>query len=263
MKKVLVGLTLTVALGTGFAYAAPINQQGKVDSLTNPQFGQPAMQGSGNVSAANPVQQENSDLQQLGIPQQVTQIQQNMQALRSLVEIQGHELQQLQLQVQALQSGAGKPVASTSAASASAPSVTNNSDSSASSGNLQGQALYLQAYQLIQSKKYTPASNLLQQYVSKYPKGKSIAAAHYWLGELYAVAGNGDKALTEFNLVVANYPKSEKVSDAMLKLGVINYSKGNYKKAKSWYSQLMAKFPNSSAAQIASTELQQLEKSGY
>ena len=225
-------------------------------AVTNPQFGQQQLVDPNALSQTQ--MEEQADLQKLGIPQQVQQLRQDIQDLRGLVEIQGHEMQQLQLQVQALEVAMkqqGKSVGTTQSSSSTSNSSGND--------NFAGQTMYLQAYQLIQDKQYTPAIGMLKKYLSQYPNGNYAGDAHYWLGELYAVSGNGQSAITEFTQVVNNYPKSTKIPDAMLKLGIISYSEGQFQQAKDWYNKLMSQYPNSSAAQIASTELMQVEKAGH
>ncbi len=271
MRKTIVVLMMMGIIGVGFAQTAPVGQASATPmgmSVTNPNFTNAAPVNSALASPsqlANLQQKEGAVLSKLDIPQKVDQLQQQLADMRGLVEIQGHELQQLELKVQALESGASGQAGKTKMPVAGAGSVPVKAlpASTAKNTGMQGSAMYLQAYQLIQEKQYTPAMQLLQSYLKQYPNGSYAMSAHYWLGELYAVSGDAKSAEQQLTTVVTNYPKSERVPDSMLRLGIIAYSQGQYKQAASWYNKLMSQHPNSSAAQIAQSELEQMQKAGY
>jgi tol-pal system protein YbgF len=104
---------------------------------------------------------------------------------------------------------------------------------------------------------------LLQQYIAKYPRGGYAADAHYWLGELYAVAGNSAGAIKQFHVVIKRFPDSARVVDALLKMGVIEESETNYTQAKVWFARVVNQFPNTMASRMANRSLTQLEQAGY
>src|SRR3990167_4296234 len=269
MKK-LVGSLLLIIISSAFSqsFLPPIaNTPTGSGAVTNPQFGQQQFVDQNTIQQTQT--QENLALQQLTLPKQVQQLQQTVQALRGLVENQGQQLEQLQLAVQALQQNNKSAPSSavtninSSANTSSAIVLSNIGASGNTNDSVASQALYQQAYQLIQNKQYTPAISLLQQYLVKQPNGNYAGEAHYWLGEIYAESGDRKSTRLQFTTVVNNFPNSKKTPDAMLKLGIITYSQGQYQQSKAWYNKVMATYPNSNAATIAASELQQLIKAGY
>lgn len=211
--------------------------------------------GAASVTAL-PAATDTSSLQQ-----QVAQLQQVVAGLKGLLEIQGNQLQQLQLQMQSLQQG--RSPQSNSNAVMPAPTAAHSTTSHPATKQGGEHAVYESAYALVQNKQYQQATQAMQAYLKKYPSGQYTVNAHYWLGELYAISGDQKKALNEFNTVVSQYPQSNKAPDAMLKLGMIAYGENQYAQAKVWFSQINSKYANSSAARVASQELLQLQQAGY
>lgn len=127
----------------------------------------------------------------------------------------------------------------------------------------QEQRLYQVADQQVRTKDYSTAIASFQVYLQKYPKGQFADNAHYWLGQLYGIAGNDEQAQQELMTVISNYPKSNKVPDAMLQLGMMAYSNGQYNDASRWFNKLIAQYPTSAPAKLGRQQLLQLQKAGY
>ncbi|PIQ43719.1 MAG: tol-pal system protein YbgF [Gammaproteobacteria bacterium CG11_big_fil_rev_8_21_14_0_20_46_22] len=157
---------------------------------------------------------------------------------------------------------ANKAAASSSAA---APSQTANAgDSTKASAPASKEAqLYEAAKAQIDSKNYSAAIKGMNAYLSQYPAGQYAANAYYWLGELYMISGDNQKANDAFTTVVSNYPKSGKVQDAMLKLGMLAMSNQDYVSAKKTFNTLIKQYPDTPAARVASKQLDQLAQAGY
>ena len=275
MKKILIALVLTLP---AFAFAQA-NMQGRGDLATAPvataqvaqsQIGGVDLSGANTpqlinqvTSAASQAKQPSltsqpGSLQPSLMEQQISQLQQQVVGLKGLVELQGNQLQQLQLQVKMMQHGSS---ASTSHSNANNQSSTDATSSS--SNNASDQSMYQSAYNLVQNKKYTQATQAMNDYLQKYPNGTNAAKAHYWLGELYAMGGDQKNSVSQFIIVVNNYANSSKAPDAMLQLGIIAYGTNQFAQAKSWFGQITSKYPNSSASQLASQKLLQLQQAGY
>jgi tol-pal system protein YbgF len=253
MKRFL--MVLLVLLPTlVLAQAAPsgpmpvATQAAVLPQVVNPTF----------ASAMPSAQAQAQAPQPISLQQQVNQLRQSMADFQGLLEIQGNQLQRLQMQVKLMQQDTGSVGASTNA---SAPNKNTSMPDTSSSAD--GQSMYQTAYQAIANKQYSQAEQSMNAYLAKYPNGKNAAKAHYWLGELYAIAGDQKQAVSQLNTVVSNYPDSSKAPDAMLKLGMIAYGSNQYAQAKAWFSQINAKYANSSAARVASQQLLQLQKAGY
>lgn len=196
------------------------------------------------------LQQQVDNLNRLDLPGQIQQLQQAISDLRGIVEIQGHEIQDLKNQLNANAQNANAPsTSSTDTAASAAPDAVSSTDDDQ-------KKLYDLAFQNIATKDYSRALEGMQAYLAKYPQGKFAANAHYWLGELYAISGDNDQAKQEFNTVISQFSTSNKVAESMLKLGLMSEDAGNTADAQQWFQQVVQKFPNSSAAQLATQHLQ-------
>jgi tol-pal system protein YbgF len=125
------------------------------------------------------------------------------------------------------------------------------------------QEIYQTAYNLIKAKKYEEAVNTLQGMLKKYPSGQFASNAHYWLGELYGLMSNNDKALTEFATVVETYPDSPRVPDAQLKVGLLYASQSKWSEAKAALKKVINRYPGSTPAKLAMEQLKQIKLAGH
>jgi len=128
------------------------------------------------------------------------------------------------------------------------------------------QEAYQAAYSLVKTKRYPEAVSAFQDYLDRFPKGEHAGHAHYWLGEVYRVQGQNDKAnvaaldkaSAEFSSITTHFPNHPKAADATLKLGLIEFDKGNEAAAIQYFTDVKNRYPGTAAARIADTRLQQL-----
>lgn len=118
------------------------------------------------------------------------------------------------------------------------------------------QISYLAAYELVKNKQYDEATNAMQIFVQKYPKGGYTANAEYWLGELYMVKRDYSQAIEHFETVLQQFPSSSKAAACMLKSGYAYAATGNTEEAKRRLQQVIRTYPNTPTAQLASSKLQ-------
>lgn len=141
------------------------------------------------------------------------------------------------------------------------------SNTSNTSGNQpdveEEQKIYQNAYNMIKTKKYNDAVNILQSMLQKYPTGQFASNAHYWLGELYGLMGKNDKALNEFDQVVRNFSDSPRVSDAMLKVGLIFAAQSRWADAKTILKQVVNHYPGTASSRLANEQLKQIKQAGH
>jgi tol-pal system protein YbgF len=224
------------------------------------------------------LEQQVGYLQQMNLAANITKLQQSIADLQGLIDIQGHKLKQLEDQQRQLYADLDKRIAAISGkpASTSAPTPTpttsaatptnqtdNTSANTANNNAASGKEMqmYNSAIEMITNKQYSAATAALQNYLRQYPTGRYVANAHYWLGELYSIAGDDNKAANEFNTVVQNYATSSKAADSLLKLASMAFNKAQFDQAKQYWQTLIQQYPNSSAARIASTHLKKLQNS--
>lgn len=236
------------------------------------------------------VEQQISNLQSNASAERINSLQDQVQSLRGQVELLSHQLEQLQNQQKnmiseldkrftQLQQNASKvaidePSAKTPRKIASAAkqlakvTATSPFDAPIKAPDNQPnvaeeQQIYQTAYNLIKSKKYNDAINVLQNMLQKYPSGQFASNAHYWLGELYGLLGKNDQALIEFGTVVKNYPDSPRISDAQLKVGLIYAAQFKWADAKNAFRRVINRYPGTTSARLASEQLKQIKQSGH
>ncbi|MDF1795174.1 MAG: tol-pal system protein YbgF [Coxiellaceae bacterium] len=227
----------------------------------------------------------------MNLPQQISDLQNQIQQLRGQLQVQSHDLKLLNTQqrsfyqdvdqrIQRLKAlvsnsnGNGDDSSSNGSGPSPSGSSSNSNNSSKAAGsnvtsqlntstasqnfNLKDAQTYQSAFALVLKRKFTPAMEGFQNYLSSYPNGRYAVNAHYWLGEIYLRQSQTDKAVSEFATVVKNYPKSNKVADSKLKIAMIHMSQGKTAMAKNEYTALKKQYPGTTAAQLASIQLQQI-----
>src|SRR5690554_4353591 len=199
---------------------------------------------------------------------QLQQMQEEIAALRGMLEEQQHELRQLRQEslerYQVLDSrinAAGQSaeqkmsqsaVTEHAAPAAEAPNVLAEADPG------QEKLYYDVSFELIKQREFEKAQQAFSAFLRQYPDSQYAANAQYWLGEIYLVQGDAQAAGKAFALVSHNYPEHNKVPDALYKLADVERRLGNLEKARGIWQQVVAQYPNSSAAQLSQQDLAKL-----
>lgn len=221
------------------------------------------------------VEQQQQNLVNMNLPQQISDLQQQVAQLRGQVQEEQHAMQALTQQQQAFykdldnrikQTGTmtqGKSPAAVSpkasaANAAPAPAVP----TAPPAVQLKENAAFQAGIDALTKKQYSQALNQFQAYLKAYPNGQFAANATYWLGDIYFTQNNNKQASQQFTNLIKTYPDSAKVPDAQLKLAVIHANSGDVATAKTELQQIIKAHPNSTAAQLANIRLQQLNAKG-
>jgi tol-pal system protein YbgF len=229
--------------------------------------------------------------------QRLDQIQQELTAIRELVETQEHQLnmikqrqrnlyQDIDRRLNDLEIGGG---GQSSAAGASA-AVTSSGVAGVSSGisspvpapgapaakkpstsfivapvagDKNGKSAYAQAFNTLKEGKYQQAIIAFNDFQQNYPESVYGANAQYWLGEAYSVSRDYKTALGEFQKVVGQYPKSNKVEGAMLKIGYTYYEMRDWASAKAALDSVISKYPGATVSRKAKERLQRMKREGH
>lgn len=274
--KIIIAIFFVMLMGCVFADEAPVVDIGSCTSAAPAQSIMPVQPMVPLAQQSIPVstdingrvarlEQQVDYLQQMNLPQKLTQLQQAIANLHGLIDMQGQQLKQLENQQRNLYSDLNQRLTSltskTAGMSAKATDVPVANPSAANAASEEEAQSYHSAFTLITGKKYTEAISALNDYLRKYPSGQFAPNAHYWLGELYIIAGDNDNAVEQFNLVVNNYGSSCKAADALLKLAEIAFNNTRFDQAKEYWRTIIKKYPNCSAARVATVQLQKLQKS--
>jgi tol-pal system protein YbgF len=224
------------------------------------------------------LEQQMKNFTAMNMPQEISDLQNQVQQLRGQLQVQSHDLKLLNsqqrsfyqdvdsqiTQLKNLVSNGGsvdnpsvapakpkktKPASTRSSTpKAKAPVSVSSTDTSA----------YQAAFELVAKKQFNAAIGAFNAYLNQYSNGRYVANAHYWLGEIYAQQKKVGKAELEFTTVVTQYPKSNKVADSRLKIAMIHASAGKIAEARQEFQAVEKSYPGSTAAQLAGIQLQQL-----
>lgn len=200
---------------------------------------------------------------------QLQQMQQEIAALRGMVEEQQHRINRLEEdskdRFQALDSriSQGNGSAADTAAAGSGLSPDENGAQqqpvTAAGDPAKEQQFYEAAYSLIQARDFDRAQQAFTAFLGRYPQGKYAANAHYWLGEIGLVKNDLQAAGKAFATVIEDWPQHAKVPDSTYKLAVVEQRLGRYERAEALYRQVISQFPDSSAANLARQDLQRIQ----
>jgi tol-pal system protein YbgF len=125
------------------------------------------------------------------------------------------------------------------------------------------QAEYEKALAILREGRYVEAATAFNQFLEKYPGSAYSDNAYYWLGETYYVTRDFDRALAAFNQLVGNYPMSPKLPGARLKIGYIYYEKQDWAAARQELGDLVTGYPGTTEARLADERLQRMKKEGH
>jgi tol-pal system protein YbgF len=125
------------------------------------------------------------------------------------------------------------------------------------------EAEYEKALAILREGRYVEAAAAFNQFLEKYPGSTYSDNAYYWLGETYYVTRDFDRALASFNQLVGSYPTSPKLPGARLKIGYIYYEKQDWAAARKELSSLVTGYPGSTEARLAEDRLQRMKKEGH
>jgi tol-pal system protein YbgF len=185
---------------------------------------------------------------------QLQLLQEEVMALRGLVEEQAYQMRQLKQQSLERYVDIDKRLSETPEAGATTPGKVAPPGATVQEQAGEGEA-YRSAYSLVRSQKFKGAISAFVQFLQDFPAGKYAPNAHYWLGELYLVIQPAEleSARREFTLLLEQYPQNGKIPDALYKLGKVYFDKGNREKAREYFERVINEFGdgNSSAVKLA------------
>ncbi len=219
--------------------------------------------------------------------QRLDQVQQELSAIRELVENQDHELILIQQRQRNLYQDIDQrlnDMEEKSERQVYVPSISSSIDLNSSSGSSpvpppgavemaertapsseggNGKHAYTKAFNLLKQGKYREAITALKAFQKSYPNSTYGVNAQYWLGEAHSVTRDYKTALSAFQSVVNNYPKSNKVEGAMLKIGYTYYEMGDWVSAKVSLEAVINNYPDKPVARKAKERLERIKREGH
>lgn len=164
------------------------------------------------------------------VEDRLNQIQQSLMTLTGQLEQLQYRNQQLQQQMEKMQAdyeyrldSLEKGKAGPRPAPAPTPSAGGGNQAAGAppaGGGPQGEALYHDAFKLLQDGDYAGAERGFKAFVQRNPQHVLAGNAQYWLGETYYARREYQNAMVAFAEGYKNYKSSPKGPDNLLKLGV-------------------------------------------
>lgn len=219
---------------------------------------------------------------------QMQTIQRDMQQLRGNIEVQAHELENLQKRQRDLYLDIDRRLhrleAGGVAAGGEADSVGMPSPNPEGSGQLPAPVTpgdaggsasaaalnpagerkdYDAALEILKEGRYSEASSAFEAFLKQYPQSTYADNAQYWLGEVFYVTREFQRALSEFDKVLKDYPDSTKKADARLKIGYIRYELKDWPAARDILAQVVQEHPGTTTARLAQERLDRMQREGH
>lgn len=195
----------------------------------------------------------------LALLQQMQDLKQRVESLQNQVEIQSHDLKQLQREQREFFSDVDSRLSALNGAQPSPatapPPPAANPPSPVLAHSPQAQKQYDQAFNLLRAAHYHAAITAFRGFLKAHPRSGLADNAHYWVAETYYVLGQYRHALPEFRIVVHRYATSSRVPDSLFKIGYIEDRLGLPAKARATWQRLVRQYPNSAAASLAKKRL--------
>lgn len=118
---------------------------------------------------------------------------------------------------------------------------------------------YTKAIRVLRDERnFTKARDLLNGFISKYPKHELADDAQYWIGQSYYQEKNFERAILAFNKVQVDFANGDKAPEALLLEALSFLHIDDRASAMELLGQVIAKYPDSSAASTARKRLESL-----
>jgi tol-pal system protein YbgF len=106
--------------------------------------------------------------------------------------------------------------------------------------------LYSNALNMLLEQKpenYPESIRMFRSYIERYPQGRLLTNAYYWLGEALILVEQYAEARDVFTLLITNYPDDPKAAGAMLKRGDVYQRMGDRAAAEQDWREIATRYP--------------------
>ena len=124
--------------------------------------------------------------------------------------------------------------------------------------SLSPKKLFDQGYDAITRASYSDALTSFKEFTESYPDHELAGEAYYWLGEVYLVEDNPEKAAVAFSTGLTKDSSGEKAPSNLLKMGYAFKQLEQADMARGSWQKLVEDYPNSEEADEARQELDAL-----
>lgn len=97
----------------------------------------------------------------------------------------------------------------------------------------------------LQPARYEESISMFRSYIQRFPQGRLIPNAYYWLGEALILVERYEEARDTFTTVITSYPEDPKAASALLKRGEVYRRLGQRDLAEQDWRAISTRYPNS------------------
>ena len=116
--------------------------------------------------------------------------------------------------------------------------------------------LYREAFETYQRGDMEGARKKFEAFLKQYPNTDLSDNAQFWIGETYYGKKDFERAILEYEKVMAKYPEGDKVPAAILKQAFSFLELGDKTNGKNLLRRVMERYPQSEQAEIAKKRLE-------
>lgn len=132
-------------------------------------------------------------------------------------------------------------------------------DAASAVPSMSAENLFDKGYDAITRAAYDDALDSFEEFTTVYADDKRAGEAFYWLGEVYLVKNNPEKAAVAFSTGLTKAPNGEKAAANLLKMGYAFKQLTQVDMARGSWQKLVEDYPNSEEADEARQELDALK----
>lgn len=155
-----------------------------------------------------------------------------------------------------------KPVSPAATSKKNEKQASKSQSESAIPDNLNAEDLYSKAYHFLVATSYDKSENWMREFIKRFPSHDLADNAHYWLGEIYLVKEDPEKAVVSFSTGLSKFPKGAKAPANLLKMGSAFKQMDKKDFAESSWRKLVRDYAGSPEAEKATKELEGLKVEG-
>ena len=119
--------------------------------------------------------------------------------------------------------------------------------------------LYKDAYESYQKGDNEGARRKFEAFLKQYPNTDLSDNAQFWIGETYFAKRDYERAILEYEKVIAKYPEGDKVPAAMLKQALAFLELGDKPNGRNLLKRVIERYPHSEQAELAKKRLEAIK----
>jgi tol-pal system protein YbgF len=119
--------------------------------------------------------------------------------------------------------------------------------------------LYKDAYEIFQKGDLEGARKKFEAFLKQYPNTELSDNAQFWIGEIYYLKKDFERAILEYEKAIAKYPEGDKIPAALFKQALAFLELGDKTNARNLLRRLIERYPQSDQTEMAKKKLEAIK----